>query len=256
METLLYHSEQGVAWVTLNRPMAQNRINLRMATEFHGVCQQIMQDDNIRVVVLTGMGQDFCAGDEDDPSTPDGEKQLQDYLSPRRTAGFLGAMEKPVVAVINGDALGHGLEMALACDIRLASTDAKLGMPQITQGTVPWDGGTQRLPRTVGRAWATDLLLTGRVIDANEALRIGLVHEVTSPEQLTQRAEQVAVTMAGLAPVAARYAKEAVLKGMDMTLDQGMRLEMDLNLLLQTTEDRAEGIASFLERRQPHFTGG
>lgn len=256
METLLYHSEQGVAWVTLNRPMSRNRLNLRMATEFRGVCQQIMQDDNIRVVVLTGMGQDFCAGDEDDPSTPDSEKQLQDYLSPRRTAGFIGAIEKPVVAMVNGDALGHGLEMALACDIRLASTDASLGMPQITQGTIPWDGGTQRLPRTVGRAWATDLLLTGRVIDANEALRIGLVHEVTSPDQLTKRAEQVSSTMAGLAPVAVRYAKEAVLKGMDMTLDQGMRLEMDLNLLLQTTEDRAEGLASFLERRQPHFTGG
>jgi enoyl-CoA hydratase/carnithine racemase len=255
MKTLLYQNEQGVAWVTLNRPMSGNRVNLHMATDLWGVCQQIMQDDSIRVVVLTGMGQDFCTGDEDDQSAPDSERQLQDYLSHRRTAGFLGAIEKPVVAVINGDAIGHGLEMVLACDIRLASTDASLGMPQITQGAMPWDGGTQRLPRTIGRAWATDLLLTGRVIDANEALRIGLVHEITSHDQLTKRAEQVSITIAGLAPVAVRYAKEAVLKGMDMTLDQGMRLEMDLNLLLQTTEDRVEGLASFLERRQPTYKG-
>jgi enoyl-CoA hydratase/carnithine racemase len=146
--------------------------------------------------------------------------------------------------------------MALACDIRLAAADAILGMPQITQGTIPWDGGTQRLPRIVGRAWATDLLLTGRLIDAQEALKIGLVHEVASQDQLMERAERLASTIAALGPVATRYAKEAILKGMDMTLDQGMRLEMDLNLLLQTTADRAEGIASFLERRQPNFTGG
>ena len=254
--TLHYHSEQGVAWVTLNRPMAQNRVNLRMATELRDVYQRIMRDDEVLVVVLTGMGQDFCAGDEDDPSAPGGEKQLQDYLGPRRAAGFLGGIEKPVIAAINGDAIGHGLEMALACDIRLAAADAILGMPQITQGTIPWDGGTQRLPRIVGRAWATDLLLTGRLIDAQEALKIGLVHEVASQDQLMERAERLASTIAALGPVATRYAKEAILKGMDMTLDQGMRLEMDLNLLLQTTADRAEGIASFLERRQPNFTGG
>ena len=256
---LHYHSEQGVAWITLDRPMAQNRVNLRMATELRDVCQRIMQDDDVLVVVLTGTGHDFCPGDEDELPTPDGEKPVESvasYLEPRRAAGFLAGIEKPVIAAINGDAIGHGLEMALACDIRLAATDARMGMPQITRGTLPWDGGTQRLPRIVGRAWATDLLLTGKLIDAQEALRIGLVHEVTSQDQLMERAGQLAGTIAALGPIATRYAKESVLKGMDMTLDQGMRLEMDLNLLLQTTADRAEGIASFLERRQPNFTGG
>ena len=257
-ETLLCHSEQGVAWITLNRPTVQNRVNLQMATELRDVCQRIGQDDGIRVVVVTGAGETFCAGDEDAPSTLEPEPsvgEIRSHMELCRTAGFLGEIEVPVVVAVNGDALGHGLEMALTCDIRIASAGARLGLPQITQGTMPWDGGTQRLPRVVGRAWATDMLLTGRVVDAAEALRIGLVHQVTPSGELMARAEQVANTIAALAPVAARYTKEAVLKGMDMTLDQGLRLEVDLNLLLQTTEDRAEGIASFLERRQPRYTG-
>ena len=257
--TINYHSGQGIAWITLDRPTAQNRVNLRMATEVRDVCRVIMEDDDVLVVVVTGTGHDFCAGDENEAPAFDGEKPVESvtsYLEPRRAAGFLAGIEKPVIAAINGDTIGHGLEMALACDIRLAATDARMGMSQITQGTLPWDGGTQRLPRIIGRAWATDLLLTGRLIDAQEALRIGLVHEVTSQGQLMERAGQVAGTIAALGPVATRYAKESVFKGMDMTLDQGMRLEMDLNLLLQTTADRAEGISSFLERRQPNFTGG
>lgn len=257
-ETLLYHKQRGMAWVTLSRPQAQNRVNLQMAAELREVCQQVGQDEDVRVVVITGAGEAFCAGDEEESLLLDGDspvEQLKTSLELRRTAGFLGGIGKPVVAAINGDALGHGLEMALACDIRIASASARMGLPQICQGGIPWDGGTQRLPRIVGRAWATDMLLTGKVIDATEALRIGLVHQVAPLGEMAEWAEQVAGAVAALAPVAARYAKEAVLKGMDVTLEQGLRLEMDLNLILQTTEDRAEGIASFLERRQPTFRG-
>ncbi len=254
--TLHYHSEQGIAWITLDRPAARNRVNLRMATELRNVCQQIIQDDEVLVAVLMGTGEAFCTGDENDESTSDSSELSQDFLKDRRTASFLGDIEKPLIAAINGDALGHGLEMALACDIRLAAAGARMGLPQILQGTMPWDGGTQRLPRIVGRAWAIDLLLTGRLVDTHEAQKIGLIHEVKPQSQLVERTEQLARTIAALGPIATRYAKESILKGTDMTLHQGMRLEMDLNLLLQTTDDRAEGISSFLERRQPRFTGG
>ena len=243
-EAVLYLKKDGVAWVTLNKPQAQNRVNLRMCTELRGVCEAIAQDDAVRLAVITGAGESFCAGDEEEPpglSNDASVEQIRAYLDLRRAASFLGGVEKPLIAAINGDALGHGLELALACDIRVAASDAKLGMTQIRQGTIPWDGGTQRLPRIVGRAWATDMLLNGRIVDAEEALRIGLVHQMLPPEDMPGRLEQMASTMAALAPIATRYAKEVVLKGMDMTLEQGLRLETDLNVILQTTRDRAEG---------------
>lgn len=258
LEVLYHKSEHGVVWITLNVPATQNRVNMRMATELRKLCEHIGQDDSVKVVVLTGSGETFCSGDENNPQTLDSSEAMGDllaYIEMHRTAGFISGIEKPVVAAINGDAIGHGLEMILACDIRIAGSNAKMGMPQITEGYIPWDGGTQRLPRAIGRAWATDLLLSGRIIDSSEALRIGLIHQVTSPSDVITRAQDVSATIAALAPVAARYAKEAVLKGADMTLDQGLRLEVDLNLLLQTTEDRSEGIASFLERRQPTYNG-
>ena len=257
-EAVLYLKKDGVAWVTLNKPQAQNRVNLRMCTELRGVCEAIAQDDDVRLAVITGAGESFCTGDDEEPpglSNDASVEQIRAYLDLRRAASLLGGVEKPLIAAINGDALGHGLELALACDIRVAASDAKLGMTQIRQGTIPWDGGTQRLPRIVGRAWATDMLLNGRIVDAEEALRIGLVHQIAPPDELAGRVEQIASTMAALAPIATRYAKEVVLKGMDMTLEQGLRLETDLNVILQTTRDRAEGVASFLERREPTYTG-
>ena len=256
-EAVLYVKRDGVAWLTLNRPEAQNRINLRMCTSIQRVCEAIAQDDEVRLAVITGAGDSFCDGDEESLPSSEGNslEDMRQSLEARRAASLIGAVEKPVIAAINGDALGHGLELALACDIRIAATGARLGMTHISEGALPWDGGTQRLPRIVGRAWATDMLLNSRILDAGEALQIGLVHQVAPRDELAARAEQIASTIAAQAPIATRFAKEVVLKGMDMTLEQGLRLETDLNVILQTTRDRAEGVASFLERREPNYTG-
>ena len=254
-DSVLYHTANGVAWVTLNRPAARNRLDLSMANALRRACQLIMQDDEVRVAVLTGSADAFCDGDESDaPPLGDASERVA-YLEARRAAAFIGAIDKPVAALLNGDAIDHGLELALACDLRIAADNARFGMTQVTRGAMPWDGGTQRLPRVVGRAWAADLLLTGRLIDAREAVEIGLVHEAHPAGRLAERGEELARSLAELAPIAARYAKECVVKGMDATLEQGMRLEMDLNVILQTTADRAEGVASFLERRKPTFRG-
>lgn len=199
-------------------------------------------------MVLTGEGGGFCVGME--PGSI-----LRDYAEHYAPAYAISRIEKPVIAAINGDALGQGLELALACDLRLAADGARLAITQVTQGLLPWDGGTQRLARLVGRGKALEMLLTGEAVEAREAQRLGLVNQVMPREGLASKTQELASRLAAHAPIAARYAKEAILKGMDMTLEQGLRLEADLSIILQTTEDRAEGLAAFLERRPPRFKG-
>jgi enoyl-CoA hydratase/carnithine racemase len=167
----------------------------------------------------------------------------------------VAALTKPTIAVLNGDAIGVGLELALACDLRIAVTTARAGLPQVADGLLPFCGGTQRLPRIVGQAKALELILLGMLIDAREACRIGLVNEVVDPTAFPTRVDEVLNGLLGKGPIALRLGKEAVRKAMDLTLDQGMRLEEDLYALLQTTQDRAEGVRAFLEKRTPRFTG-
>ena len=166
------------------------------------------------------------------------------------SGGFAGASA-------GGDKRGRhrpGLGVGLGRDIRVCSQDARLGLTGVPKGEIPWDGGTQRLPRLVGPSWARDMILTGRTIDASQALAIGLVNRVEPRERLAPAADQLVQQMAEAGPVAARYAKEAITKGLDLTLSQGLGLEADLNVILQSTMDRAEGIRSFIERRSPRFT--
>ena len=167
----------------------------------------------------------------------------------------LAALTKPTLAVMNGNAFGIGLELALACDLRLAASTAEFGLTQITENLIPFGGGTQRLPRIVGQAKALEMILTGKKVDANEAQRIGLVSEVVAPDDLSTHVDEVLSGLLGKGPIALRLGKEAVHKAMDLTLDQGVRLEEDLYVLLQTTQDRAEGVKSFLAKRKPSFTG-
>ncbi len=238
---ILFSSEAHIARVTLNRPDAGNAVNERMAGELEDVCRQINRDNSIYAVIITGNGDVFCRG-----------RDLDTELS-QQPAGAIAAIECPVVAAINGDALGQGLEIALSCDIRIASDKACFGLPQVASGMIPMDGGTQRLPRIVGRGKALEMLLTAETITAAQALEMGLVSSTVPPGKLTTEVQKLAETISAKGPVALKYLKEAVNKGMDMTVEQGLRLEADLYFLLHTTADRTEGITAFREKRSPEF---
>lgn len=244
-DTIIYTQKDHIASITLNQPETDNIINQPLARELVDVCCGINQDENIYAVIITGAGdRAFCGGSE-----------LKEVSTKDNVATAVASIDRPVIAAINGDALGWGLELALSCDIRLASDQARFGLPQVASGLIPMGGGTQRLPRLVGRSKALELILTADTISAEEALAIGLVTKVVSQEKLAAEAEALAQTIASKAPVALRYIKEAVNKGLDLTLEQGLRLEADLYFLLHTTTDRTEGIKAFLEKRTPKFKG-
>jgi len=246
-QTVIFKKVGQLGVVTLNRPEASNRINMALAGALADVCAEINQDPEIRVVIITGAGESFSEGmDRGDSSS---ETTLWSVATPVDSLGC------PVIAAINGDALGQGLELALACDLRLIAETARLGLPDIASGLIPRDGGTQRLPRLIGRARALELILTGESISAAEARKLGLVSKVVPPPELMSTANTIAQRIASSAPLALRYSKEAVNKGSELTLEQGLRLESDLYAILQTTADRTEGITSFLEKRRPEFKG-
>lgn len=237
-----------MAVITLARSDAGNRINLEMAAELRDACSLLSADDGLRVVIFTGSGHVFSTG-RDVPPDADAIARIQ-------VARAIAALPMPVLAALNGDASDHGLELALAADLRLAAPEARLWFSTPAEGMFPFDGGTQRLPRLVGPAWSQDMLLTGRKLDAAEALAIGLVNRVAeSSGSVIQQACQLADSIAKGSPLGARYAKEAMMSGADLTLPHALGLEADLNVILQSTSDRAEGIASFLERREPEFKG-
>jgi enoyl-CoA hydratase/carnithine racemase len=247
---LLVQKNDHVLRITLNRPFTGNVIDLQMAQELVSACRNINADDDIHVVVVTGAGGSFCKGNELEQPGYSG-KTAKHYS----VASAIADVEKPVIAAINGDCLGQGLELALACDVRVAVADSHFGFPDGARGIIPIDGGTQRLSRIVGKGKALELVLTAEVINAAEAENIGLVSKVVAVGALLQEVESIVKPMANKAPVALRYIKEAVNKGLDLTLEQGLRLEADLYFLLHTTSDRTEGITSFLQKKTPEFKG-
>ncbi|MFC1913218.1 enoyl-CoA hydratase/isomerase family protein [Chloroflexota bacterium] len=250
-ETLLYQKTDQIGNITLNRPRSNNSINERLAEEMFDLCSEIQRDSNVRVVTITGAGTTFCMGTE-----WDGQVSVEIASSKQwSVATTVAKLDLPVIAAINGDAIGQGLELALACDIRIASNTACFGFPHIISGLIPWDGGTQRLPRLVGRAKAMEMILTGESISAEEAFRVGLVTKIVGLGELSKAVAEMAQGVASRAPTAIKYAKEAVNKGLDITLEQGLRLEADLYFLLHTTKDRTEGIRAFHEKRRPKFKG-
>jgi len=241
--------------VSLEKSEPLARLTLRRATVDAALlaglaraCDEIESDDSVRAVILAAEGADFCRGWDD--------SLLAGEVGPPPDAfGCLAELPRPVVCAVHGQALSAGLELALACDVRVAADDATFGLPETQLGLVPMGGGTQRLPRLVGRGKALEMLLTAEPVDAQEALRIGLVSAVVPRERLAAEAEAVANRIAERGPIAVRFAKEAIDRGLDMTLEQALRYETDLTVILQTTEDRAEGVRAFLEKREPEFKG-
>ncbi len=250
-----FERREQLVWLALNRPSVGNTINLQLANELSDACREISQADGVRAVIITGAGESFCSGADLNELASLTTNELIQANPASLASRAVASLNCPVIAAINGDALGAGLELALSCDIRIASENARLGFPETSYGLIPGGGGTQRLPRIVGKGKATELILIAEPIDAGEAHRIGLVTKVVPKEKLVEEAEEIAKRLISRAPIAVRYAKEAVNKGMDMTLEQGLRLEADLSFLLQTTEDRAEGIKAFLEKRTAYFEG-
>jgi enoyl-CoA hydratase len=253
---VLYEVRGRVAVVTVNRPEKRNALNQEVRAGLLAAFERARTDAGVRVVLLTGAGDKaFIAGA--DISEFEGRTPVDQWRS-MSTGPVFDAPErcpKPVIAALNGFCLGGGMEIALACDIRIASSAAKFGQPEVNLGIIPGGGGTQRLPRVAGVGAALRLILTGDMIDAAEALRLGIVSEVTEPADLMTRAMAIAETIASKSPVAVAAAKEATRAALSLPLEDGLRAERALFALCFSSEDKIEGVRAFLEKRPADFKG-
>ncbi|HTZ98199.1 MAG TPA: enoyl-CoA hydratase-related protein [Terriglobales bacterium] len=256
-ENILVEKKNSIAYVTVNRPKVLNALNMATMEELRAAFTDIKDDASVRVAILTGSGEKaFIAGADIGELSKHNSVSAKEYT--HRGQSVLDLIEnlgKPVIACINGFALGGGCEIAMACTMRLASDNAKLGQPEVKLGLIPGYGGTQRLPRLVGKGIAMQLLLAGEMITAQDAHRIGLVNEVTAAAELIPRAEAIAQKIIANGPLAVQYTMEAVNKGMEMGLAEGLYLEAVLFGVACATEDKREGTAAFLEKRPAQFKG-
>lgn len=248
---------EGVATVTLNRPDARNALNAQVRSELKAVLDAVAVADEVRVVVLTGSDEAkaFVAGADVTELRERNAIEQREASKRPRVYERVDDLEKPVIGRINGHALGGGCELAQACDVRIASTHAKLGQPEINLGIMPGGGGTQRLPRLVGEGHAMRLILSGELIHAEEAVEIGLVDEVYKPADLDDRVYELAGKMAEKSPLALELAKQAVKASSRMDLETGIEYEAELFAQLFSSEDKNEGIDAFFEDRDPEWTG-
>jgi len=256
-ENILFEKKNAIAYVTINRPKVLNALNMATMEDLRKAFHDIKSDASVRVVIMTGAGEKaFIAGADISELSRNDAVAAKEYT--HKGQSVLNLIEncgKPVIACLNGFTLGGGCEIAMACTMRLASENAKLGQPEVKLGIIPGYGGTQRLPRLVGKGIAMQLVLAGEMITAQEAHRIGLVNEVTAPADLIPRAEAIAQKIIANAPLAVQYAMEAVNKGMEMTLQEGLYLEAVLFAVACATEDKKEGTTAFLEKRAAQFKG-
>ena len=256
-ENLLIESRDSVTVITLNRPKVLNALNHALVAELNAAIDAIAADTSIRAVILTGAGEKAFAAGADIQELAQLSAVEGQHLALRgqRLFSKIESLRVPVIAAINGFALGGGCELALSCSLRIASETAKLGQPEVKLGLIPGYGGSQRLPRLVGKGAALKMILTAEIISAAEALRIGLVEEVVPADQVMARADQIARTIAAQAPLAIEKSVEAVHVGYDLPLDETLKYEAALFGLCCATEDKAEGTTAFLEKRVPSWQG-
>jgi enoyl-CoA hydratase len=251
-ENIIFEKEENIAIITFNRPEAMNALNNKTRAEFAQAIAEVEGDDEIKVLILTGSGKAFVAGSdikEFNKTTP--------YMAHniRRLGEMVEKLEKPVIAAVNGFCLGGGCEIAMGCDIIIASDKAKFGQTEINIGIIPGGGGTQRLQRLIGVCRAKELIYTGDIISAAEADRIGLVNRVVPVEELMPKAKELAKKIAAKSAAALKLAKTAINRGMQTHLESGLKYEYELYSLSLSLEDKAEGVNAFLEKRTPKFVG-
>jgi len=257
LETVLYEKKGAIAYITLNRPKVLNALNKRAVADLKAAFEDARDDSAVRGVIFTGAGdKSFIAGADINEVATDTPVEAE--VKTRFGQGVMDLIEnlgKPVIAAVNGFALGGGCESALACTIRLAAETAKFGLPEVRLGIMPGYGGTQRLPRLVGKGVALQLILTGGMINAQEAYRIGLVNEVVPAGELIPRAEAILNQILANAPQSVKFALQAVNKGTETSLAEGLLLEASLFAICTSTEDKKEGTSAFLDKRAPKFQG-
>ncbi len=254
--TLKLERDGHTALITFNRPKVLNALNTMVATEGLDAVQSISTDPSVRVVILTGAGRAFVAGaDIAEMETKTAEEARIYSELGHRFMNALQDLPQPVIAAINGFALGGGLEVALACDIRIAAASAQFGLPETILGIIPGWGATQRTARLVGAAKTKEMIFTGRRFSSAEALDMGLVNRVVPDNELMETVRAMTALMCRQGQTALRHAKTVINRGLDLTLDEALRLEIDTFVDLFDTDDRREGMRAFLEKRKPNFTG-
>ncbi|MEN8614292.1 enoyl-CoA hydratase-related protein [Dehalogenimonas sp. THU2] len=251
--TIDYKTEGPVAIITLNRPEVYNAMDMDSVRSLAEAVERFEADIELKVAIITGTGKAFCAGADIRETLPYMKEHGMDNFPALPTRGM--TVTKPLIAAVNGIALGGGLELALACDIRIAAANAKFGLPEVNLGLIPGWGGTQRLPRLIGSGRAAEMLFTGQPVNAEQAERIGLVNKVVPGDELMTAALDMARVIAEKAPLAVRYAKEALRRGENLPLELALDVEAELEDTVMQTADHDEGVKAFLEKRTPEFEG-
>lgn len=254
-QDIIYEVKDHIAYITVNRPQVLNALRMKTKEEIENAIDIIAADDRIHGVIITGTGRSFISGNDISEIKIDskGEETVAMSRQAHKMFDKFEALGKPIIAAINGFALGGGTELALACDIRIASSKAVFGLPEVRLGVAPCYGGTQRLPRLVGTGVAKELLFTGRKVKADEAKDIGLVNKVVEHDELMNEAEALMRLILKNAPIAVKSCKYMVNKGMEMSLADGLVYEAEVNGMLAETEDAKEGVKAFFEKREPVF---